>query len=103
MTTITTQQNPLSISLHVDHLNVIFAEEWYQEDIATLTKSTLSILSSVTIQEKITGADRENIRFSWQGHYLILNFDYYSQSCWFEGQDSENVECLAQLYSALVK
>ncbi|WP_019029184.1 DUF3630 family protein [Colwellia piezophila] len=98
-----TQQNPLSITLQVDHLNLRFEVEWYQEDIARLTESILSLLSSVIIQEKITGADRENIRFSWQGYYLILNFDYYSQSCWFEGQDNEKAECLAKLYSELIK
>jgi hypothetical protein len=57
----------------------------------------------VVIQDKIIGADRENIRFSWKDCYFVLNFDYYSQSCWIEGQDSASTQELATLHLAITK
>jgi len=91
------------VTKQAEYLAVIFSDFWFQEDIETLTKRVFSSLSSVKIQEKIIGADRENIRFSWQEHYYILNFDCSSQSCWLEGQDNASIDYLEQLYFALVK
>lgn len=91
------------VTQQAEYLAVIFNDSWFQEDIEALTKLVFSSLISVNIQEKIIGADRENIRFSWQGHYFILNFDCCSQSCWLEGQDNASTGYLNQLYSGLVK
>jgi hypothetical protein len=84
-----------------DILTISFQNVWFQEDIELLTKLVFTPLVTVNIQEKILGADRENIRFIWQDHCFILNFDCYSQSCWLEGQDSQSSQFLVLLYEAL--
>ncbi len=91
------------ITQHAEYLALNFNSSWFQEDIEALTQLVLSSLVSVNIQEKIIGADRENIRFSWKAHYFILNFDCCSQSCWLEGQDNASTEYLVQIYSELLK
>ena len=101
MTTTITKQYITEITVQDTYLTVFFSKSWFQEDIEELTQLAFFPLNSVTIQEKILGADRENIRFTWQDHYFILNFDCCSQSCWFEGQGDESTESLAKLYSAL--
>lgn len=85
------------VTKQVDFLTVQYAQEWFQEDIENLSTLIFSQLKSFEIQEKIVGADRENIRFSWQNHYFILNFDCYSQSCWLEGQDDVSTSYLENL------
>ncbi len=92
-----------TITNHADYLAVNFENEWFQEDIETFSEVIFEALMPISIQEKILGADRENIRFTWREHCFILNFDCYSQSCWFEGQDGKSTEYLAELYLALVK
>ena len=51
-----------------------------------LSQQLFAQLSVKRTLEHNSGADRESIRFYWQKTELVLNFDYYSQSCWFEGQ-----------------
>ena len=97
----TSPQSIKSLTYQVDHLSIYFENEWYQENIEALITLLLSPIMPVTIQEKIIGADRENIRFSWQNYYFVLNFDCYSQSCWLEGQGSKSTEYLAHLYAEL--
>ena len=103
MTLGTSPQSIKSLTYQADHLSVYFENDWYQENIAALITLLLSPIMPVTMEEKMIGADRENIRFSWQEHYFVLNFDYYSQSCWLEGQDSKSTEYLVNLYAALEK
>ena len=99
----TSSQSIKSLTYQADHLSVYCENDWYQENIAALITLLLSPIMPVTMQEKIIGADRENIRFSWQEHYFVLNFDYYSQSCWLEGRGSKSTESLANLYAELEK
>ncbi len=82
-------------------LTISFENTWFQEDIALLAELVFAPLVTVNIQERILGADRENIRFIWQEHYFILNFDCYSQSCWLEGQDNKSSQYLEILYEEL--
>jgi len=99
----TSLQSLKSISQQEDHLNVIFNIEWYQDDIEGLINLLFLPIIPYTIQEKIIGADRENIRFSWNEGYFVLNFDCYSQSCWIEGQDIASTEQLTSLHLAITK
>ncbi len=91
------------ITKQAEQLVLSFSKSWSQEDIGLLTELVFSGLASVNMQEKIIGADRENIRFSWQEQYFILNFDCCSQSCWLEGQDEAGTQHLEQLYLSLAK
>jgi len=87
-----------SIQLGDEQIVFHFIEFWYQEDIGSLSAKVLAYLSQVRILETIQGADRENIRFTWQmKYYFSLNFDCYSQSCWLEGEDDVSKEQLKQL------
>lgn len=98
-----TTQTIIKITPEHKHLTLMFSHPWFQEDIESLTEFIFLLVKPVLIQEKILGADRENIRFSWQGYYFILNFDCCSQSCWVEGQDDQSNKHLVTLYSTLIK
>jgi len=101
MNPLTPSQSIESLTYQEDHLNVKFRNDWYQDNISQLIELLFLPISPVVIQEKIIGADRENIRFSWNDGYFVLNFEYYSQSCWIEGQDSVNIQQLMALHLAM--
>lgn len=103
MIPLASQQSIKSLTYQADYLSVYFENDWYQENIEALIALLLLPIMPVIIQEKIIGADRENIRFSWQDHYFVLNFDCYSQSCWLEGQGSNSTAYLADLYTVFLK
>lgn len=103
MKPLTARKNIESLTYQVDHVNVNFKNSWYQEDIEVLVELLFSPIMPVTIQEKTIGADRENIRFSWADSYFVLNFDYYSQSCWIEGQDDTSTRKLSNLHLAITR
>lgn len=86
-----------------DFIQISFTKSWAQEDITQMVDHVLLSVSQIQIQEKNIGADREDVRFSWQGSYFILNFDCYSQSCWIEGQDSASTENLTSLLDELIQ
>lgn len=100
-----TNQHILKIDPIDDYLVLYFCSPWEQEDLTNLTELLFSGLNSsqstVQIQERILGADRENVRFCWQSHYFILNFDCCSQSCWIEGQDLQSTENLPLLFAKI--
>ncbi|TMM45624.1 DUF3630 family protein [Colwellia ponticola] len=90
-----------SLTYEVSYLSVIFKNEWCQEDISVLTTLLFHNINVISIQEKIIGADRENIRFSWENYAFVLSFDCYSQSCWIEGQDDTSTAQLKVLCSVI--
>jgi len=75
------------ISTIDNQITITFNTEWFQEDISTLSQLILSKIPHHQLKEKIIGADRENLRFTWQTSEFLLNFDYYSQSCWINAHD----------------
>ena len=103
MSHLITLQSFQSLTYQVDHLNVKFVNDWYQEDINELIVLLCLPIQPIVIQDKIIGADRENIRFSWHDCYFVLNFDYYSQSCWIEGQDGASSKELMALHLEITK
>lgn len=90
-----------SISLLDDKIIVTFNENWFQEDIATLRKLLLSNISKLYIKEVIVGADIENIRFILLDNEFTLNFEYYSQSCWFDTQSLDSLSKINLLFNTL--
>lgn len=102
MKPLTALQSIESLTHQVDHLNVKYTIDWYQENINELIALLFLPANLITIQEKIIGADRENIRFTWDNYYFVLNFDYYSQSCWIEGQDSASTQQLTTIHLAIL-
>jgi len=70
-----------------DQVMISFNAQWFQEDIPLLCQRVFSPLSDHEIKEKTVGADRENIRFIWEKSEFLLNFDFYSQSCWLSSVD----------------
>lgn len=94
--------NVESLTYQENYLCITFKKEWCQEDISVLTKSLFQNISAITLQEKIIGADRENIRFRWEKYAFVLNFDCYSQSCWIEGQDGVSTAQLNTLHCVII-
>lgn len=90
-----------SISLIDEQISIIFNKIWYQEDITALQHILLENIPNLDIKEITHGADRENIRFLWRNAHIILNFDYYSQSCWFNAQDEMSSVQVQPLYRLL--
>jgi hypothetical protein len=92
-----------SINLVNNQIIVLFNQNWFQEDIKTLRQLLLSDVSNITINEVIIGADRESIRFKCFDTDFIINFDYYSQSCWFDTQNSHSTIEISTLFDLLIK
>lgn len=90
-----------SISLVNNQITVLFDQVWYQEDIIKLRQLLLNNIPNVSIKEVIIGADIESIRFQWKNTEFIVQFDYYSQSCWFDTQDSNSDSCTQDLFNLL--
>ena len=103
MSSIQQKQSIKTIECKEGYLAVLYDKYWSQEDIHSLSEQLLDPVMPVKFQEKNIGADREAIRFSWNDHFFVLNFDCYSQSCWIEGQDDSEVEYLDTLHTAMIK
>lgn len=99
--------HPFNISslelIESSSLQVIFTDDWYQEDVPQLTEIILSSLEGHHTLEQISGGDRENCRFEWSQEYFILNFECYSQSCWIENETTPNVDLLNKIKTHLEK
>lgn len=90
-----------SINLVDNQITVLFNQHWFQENIITLRELLLNNIPDLCIKEVIIGADRENVRFQWLGVEFTLSFDFYSQSCWFDAQDSNHVSDMISLFQLL--
>lgn len=95
-------QQLISINLHNQILEIQFQQDWYQEDIAKLQQTLLEHVKDITIIESVLGADREYFRLLYQENNLVLHFDYYSQSCWFELENGDNTVILETLHQQLL-
>ncbi|MBL4764496.1 MAG: DUF3630 family protein [Colwellia sp.] len=92
-----------SINLVNNQITVLFEQHWFQEDITKLRQLLLSNVSSLCIKDIVIGADLENVRFQWLDTEFIINFDYYSQSCWIDTQDSYSIAKTHSLFKLLVQ
>jgi len=92
-----------SINFIDGQIIVLFDQSWFQEDIVTLRQLLLSKIPENHLKEITLGADREDIRFQWRDAQFILNFDYYSQSCWFNVQDETSKSEIHPLFNQLAQ
>ena len=92
-----------SINLIDNQITVLFNQSWFQEDIITLRQLLIGNISGLYIKEVNIGADLENVRFQWLEKEFILNFDYYSQSCWFDTDKGHNIPETQALFNFLMK
>lgn len=98
---------PLKISIasvtliNPNSLQVVFNDNWYQEDITTLALYVLCLLEDHHVIETISGADREYCRFEWQQNHFIINFECYSESCWIENETIPNTTLLNSIKQCL--
>ena len=90
-----------SINCVNNQITVLFDQSWFQEDITSLRQLLLSNISMLCIKEIVIGADLENIRFQWLDTEFTLNFDYYSQSCWFDTQHPKSLIEINDLFTLL--
>jgi len=92
-----------SINFIGEQITVLFEKSWFQEDIIELRQLLLDKIPNHHVKEITLGADRENIRFRWLNAEFILNFDYYSQSCWFNAQDEVSASKIQPLFNLLTE
>ncbi|MBL4823448.1 MAG: DUF3630 family protein [Colwellia sp.] len=92
-----------SINLLNNQITVLFKQHWFQEDITKLRQLLLSNVANLCIKDIVIGADLENVRFQWLDTEFTINFDYYSQSCWIDTQDSYSIEKTHSLFKLLVQ
>lgn len=92
-----------SINFIDEQVTVLFDQYWFQEDIIDLQQLLLSKVLEHHVKEVTLGADRENIRFQWRHAEFVLNFDYYSQSCWFSIQDEMSISEIQPLFNQLIQ
>lgn len=92
-----------SIKLIDEQIIILFENTWFQEDIIALRQALFDQIPNHYIKEIIDGADREAIRFLWFKSAFILNFDYYSQSCWISAQDDISTSNISPLFNLLTQ
>jgi len=66
---------------------ITWQQHWYQEEIDNLVSVIFHNVESTKIIESVIGADRHCCRFNYRTGHYVLNFEYYSQSCWIEAED----------------
>ena len=98
-----TRNTVQTINLIDQQIAILFTNNWFQEDIIALRHSLLAKIPDHQTKEIVLGADRENVRFQWQKSEFILNFDYYSQSCWFSAHDEMSRAEIQSLFNLLIK
>lgn len=92
-----------SINFVENQITVLFNQHWFQEDITNIRQLLLSNIPNLCIKEVVIGADLENVRFQWLDAEFTVSFDYYSQSCWFETQDSNHLTEIISLFDLLTQ
>jgi nicotinamidase-related amidase len=90
-----------SINRENQQITVFFNQSWFQEDIASLHQLLLKKIPNHCVKESIMGADRESVRLQWRDTEFMLNFDCYSQSCWFDTQEPDKVIETEDLFDLL--
>ena len=91
-----------SIRLLDDVIVIHWQNTWYQEDIEDLLSVIVTLSNDFEIVEKLIGADRESMRVTWQQQFhFTLHFDFYSQSCWIDGEDNHSCKNLPALLKDL--
>lgn len=81
-------------------LQVQFNREWSMDDYAKLSDKLLSLISA-QVTERIQGADLHCLRLLYVDAHLLLTFEEYSQSCWFECATDQDQAALLSLQKLL--
>ncbi|WNC72614.1 DUF3630 family protein [Thalassotalea psychrophila] len=82
-------------------LLISFMQKWDQDDINLLSQCVFKLLPDFQLKEYIQGADREYFRFTFNGEYLVLQFESYSESCWIEPEDQIDSRALTLIHKLL--
>jgi hypothetical protein len=92
-----------SINFIDEQITILFDQSWFQEDIGKLRQLLLNKIPEHHVKEITLGADREDVRFQWLNAEFILNFDYYSQSCWVSAHDEVSTAEIQPLFNLLTQ
>jgi len=92
-----------SINFIDKQITIFFEQDWFQEDIGELSQSILKRIPDNEIKESTYGADREDIRFQWQHAAFMLNFDYYSQSCWISAHSEMDTPHIERIFNIITQ
>lgn len=90
-----------AIAFANNQITILFNQNWFQEDINSLSQLLFNNITNIHIKEVTVGADLEHIRFQWQDTEFIMHFEYYSQSCWLDTQDPQGVIEINSLFTLL--
>lgn len=74
---------------------ITFNIDWFLDDLSPFVECVLASCDNASIVEKITGADIYCLRIIQNDHVFLLNFEEYSQSCWFECATDNDIDELA--------
>ncbi|WP_085300127.1 DUF3630 family protein [Cognaticolwellia mytili] len=89
-------------SIGTNVLQVKFTLDWSMEDSVGLGEK-LVMLASAKVIESVQGADLHCIRLQFKNTELLLNFEEYSHSCWFECASKQDLPGLLALKEAILQ
>lgn len=79
-----------------------FEQYWESEEIVDLQSQITRMITDIDEVEQVQGADRQYLRFSWQGYSYILQFESYGQSCWLESDAANEAEAINVIHQHLL-
>ena len=97
------QQLIFNSTLDSVHQNLYFSFEqmFEEENYLQFTQAITDKWLNTRIIEHVLGADRVNIRIEYKGLIYVLNFEFYSQSCWLESEAPAPISNLEIILSQL--
>lgn len=82
---------------HAHHCIVILPSEPPHDEDFELWSTLFLHADEITIGDFALGADRHQLRFTYQLETFNLNFEHYSESIWISGEGHEANHLLAAL------
>ena len=82
---------------HIHKCITIYPQEAPHDEDFEIWGSLFLHSDEITINEYSTGADRHQIRFTYQLQTFNLNFEHYSESTWINGEGFDAEHLLAAL------
>jgi len=88
---------------HQHNIIIILPSEMPNDEDFELWSTLYLHSNDITLGEFSKGADRHQMRFSYQQHNFNLHFEHYSQSVWVSAEGIEAEHLLAALAYYFIK
>lgn len=79
------------------YIHVVFCLPWQQEDIDELSAHVISLFDDAAMIDHAQGADIETYHIRAFDTELLLNFEVYSESCWVEVVNNQDVTSIVKI------